>query len=100
MTLANQCRIPVTLKTRMTPPTKMPAVAIEPSVKLRAIATAAIAFIGWTGSGIPKHIPVRMLKMPEKTNVLAREIVPFAARAMAMGRNVPRSPRDPEISET
>jgi hypothetical protein len=41
-----------------------------------------------------------MLKMPEKTNVLAREIVPFAARAMAMGRNVPRSPRDPEISET
>jgi hypothetical protein len=78
----------------------MPAAAIEPFEKLRAMATAAIAFIGWTGSGIPKNRPVSMLKTPEKTNVLARETVPFAARAMAIGRNVPRSPREPEISET
>ena len=81
-------------------PTKIPAAAIVPFEKLRAIATAAMAFIGWTGSGIPKNTPVRILKIPEKINVLARETVPLAASAIAMGRNVPRSPSDPEISET
>lgn len=100
MALDNQRRIPVKLKMRIQPPTKIPAAAIVPFEKLRAIATAAMAFIGWTGRGIPKKTPVKILKIPEKTRVLVREMVPLMANAIAIGRNVPRSPREPEISET
>jgi hypothetical protein len=64
------------------------------------MATAAIAFIGWTGSGTPKNNPVKILAIPEKTRVLEREMVPFTDSAMAMGRNVPRSPSEPDISAT
>ena len=49
------------LKTRIQAPTKIPAAAVSPAVNDLRIATAAIAFIGCTGSGIPKTNPVRML---------------------------------------
>lgn len=100
MALAKRVRRPVTLNRRMKAATKRPAAAMAPLVKVRAMATAAMAFMGWTGRGIPKKTPVRMLKSPEKISVLERETVLLTARAMAMGRNVPRSPREPEISET
>lgn len=100
MTRLNQRSKPVTLPTKRTTATKIPAAAIDPGEKDCAIATAAIAFIGWTGSRMPKKMPVKMLKRPEKIRVLAREMVWFAARASAMGRNVPKSPREPAISET
>lgn len=41
-----------------------------------------------------------MLNRPENIKVLARETVLFEARANAIGRKVPRSPREPAISET
>lgn len=88
------------LPTKRTAATNSPAAAIDPGEKDRAIATAAMAFIGWTGSGMPKKTPVKMLNRPENMRVLARDIVPFEARASAMGRKVPRSPREPAISDT
>lgn len=36
------------------------------------MATAAMAFMGWTGRGMPKRMPVRMLAMPEKTGAVGR----------------------------
>lgn len=47
---------------------------------------------------MPKNSPVKILAIPEKTRVLEREIVPFMDSAMAMGRKVPRSPSEPDIS--
>lgn len=47
---------------------------------------------------MPKNNPVKILAIPEKTRVLEREIVPLMDRAMAMGRKVPRSPSEPDIS--
>lgn len=88
------------LKMKMQMPTKMPAAAMVPLLNERAMATAAMAFIGWTGSGMPKKSPVRMLHTPEKISVLDNETVLLTARAMAIGRKVPKSPREPEISET
>ena len=49
---------------------------------------------------MPKNRPVRILKIPENINVLGRETVLLTVRAITMGRNVPRSPKDPEISDT
>jgi hypothetical protein len=57
-----------------------------------------MAFIGWTGRGIPKVRPVRMLARPEKTNVEGREMELVSVRAIIRGRRVPRSPKDPESS--
>ena len=88
------------LKMKIQIPTKAPAAAIVPLLKDRAIATAAIAFIGCTGRGIPKKRPVKMLKMPENMSVLDKETVSLMAKAIAIGRKVPRSPSEPEISET
>ena len=61
MTLVNQVNIPVKLKNRIQLDTKSPAAATSPAVNDFRIATAAIAFIGCTGSGIPKKAPVKML---------------------------------------
>lgn len=47
---------------------------------------------------MPKKSPVKILAMPEKTRVLDKEMVPFMDSAMAMGRKVPRSPSEPDIS--
>ena len=48
------------------------------------MATAAIAFIGWTGSGTPKTTPVIMLARPEKTSVLDRSMEPVTLRAIIL----------------
>lgn len=61
MTLVNQERSPEMLKKRMQLATKIPAAAVCPAVRDLKIATAAMAFIGCTGSGMPKKAPVRML---------------------------------------
>ena len=44
-------------------------------------------------------MPVRMLARPEKTRVAGSDMAPALARAIRRGRRVPRSPREPEISE-
>lgn len=45
------------------PAVQMPAVAIWETVRwgVSETATAAMDFMGWTGMGIPKRRPVRML---------------------------------------
>ena len=53
--------------------TKIPALAISAWLKSCAKATAAIAFMGCTGKGMPKARPVSMLARPLKTSVLERE---------------------------
>jgi len=72
--LVNHWSRPVMLKTRMQHATKIPAAAVCPAVRDFSIATAAIAFIGCTGSGMPKTMPVRMLNMPVKIKVVGSEI--------------------------
>ncbi len=54
--------------------------------------------MGCTGRGIPNTTPVAMLKKPEKTSVVEREMEPFTASVIMSGSNVPRSPSAPEIS--
>jgi len=61
-------------------------------------AAAAMAFMGWTGRGMAKRQPEAMLARPEKTRVAGTETARWRARAMKMGRRVPRSPKAPEIS--
>ncbi len=78
--------------------TKMPALAISAWLKFWASATAAMAFMGCTGKGMPKARPVSMLASPLKTSVLEREMARIWVRAMRMGRRVPRSPKAPDIS--
>ncbi len=56
-------------------------------------------FIGCTGSGIPKAIPVKIFHKPEKTNVVDNDMELLTARAIISGSRVPRSPSDPEISD-
>jgi len=58
----------------------------------------AMAFMGCTGSGMPKRMPVRMLARPEMNRVEGREMEEVRVRAMRRGRRVPMSPREPEIS--
>lgn len=48
---------------------------------------------------MPKNTPVSMFQIPEKIRVLDNEMDLLTARAIMSGRRVPRSPRDPEISE-
>lgn len=100
ITAENHRRIPVTLNMNMQAPTNSPAAAICGPENVFEIATAAMAFIGCTGSGIPKKRPVRMLNIPENIKVLGREIVLLTVKAMRMGKKVPRSPKAPEISDT
>jgi hypothetical protein len=58
----------------------------------------SFTFMGCTGSGMPKTTPVKILKIPEKTRVVPKEIELLTARAIIKGRRVPRSPKEPEIS--
>jgi len=70
----------------MAPATKRPAEAVSAAVKERAM--EAMAFIGCTGRGMPKRMPVRMLARPEKRRVVGREMLLLAVRAMRRGRRV------------
>ena len=58
----------------------------------------ARTFMGWTGRGMPKMAPVKMLKRPEKMRVEDSEIELRSARAIMSGKNEPRSPTAPDIS--
>jgi hypothetical protein len=98
MILVNHCRSPVTLKKSTAMLTKRPADAVSALVRLRDIATAAMAFIGCTGRGMANTRPVMMLKHPVKMRVVESEIDSVMERAMRRGRRVPRSPREPDIS--
>lgn len=49
---------------------------------------------------MPKATPVNMFQSPENTSVVESEIELLTARAIMSGRRVPRSPSDPEISES
>ena len=62
------------------------------------MATAAMAFIGWTGKGTPNAMPVAIFAMPENTRVVEREMDPVRVSAMSRGSRVPKSPRDPDNS--
>lgn len=94
----NQCISPVMLKKPIAAPTKIPALAISAWLKSCANATAAMAFIGCTGKGMPKARPVSILASPLKTSVLEREMARIWVRAMRIGRRVPMSPKAPDIS--
>ena len=94
----NHCISPVMLRKPMDAATKMPALAVSARLKFWARATAAIAFMGCTGRGMPKTRPVSMLARPLKTRVLDREMLRVWVRAMRMGRRVPMSPKEPDIS--
>jgi hypothetical protein len=89
---------PVTLNTPTKPATTNPAAAFSSSVNFRAMATAAIAFIGCTGSGIPKDTPVNMLAAPVKSSVDGRDIEFVRTSTVNSGSSVPKSPSEPEIS--
>src|SRR4030067_221918 len=81
-----------------TPPMRMPAAAISPGVIPSAIATAAMAFIGCTGIGRRKRKTVTTCHSPAKKKTGAGERPHWAIYPRVSGRNVPRSPREPEIS--
>jgi len=48
--------------------------------------------------GTPKNIPLRRLKSPVNKRVELKSIEFAVARAVMIGRRVPRSPRLPDIS--
>jgi hypothetical protein len=62
------------------------------------MATAAIAFIGCTAIGMEKTNPVMMLNKPAKNSAEAKSNPFVMLIPTRSGRNVPRSPSDPEIS--
>lgn len=89
---------PVTLKKPTNTATTIPAAAFSLRENLRAMATAAMAFIGWTGRGRPKERPVRMLAAPVKSSVEGNDIEFDITSAVMSGSNVPRSPSEPDSS--
>jgi hypothetical protein len=95
--LANPIK-PVMLKIPTKPATTSPAAAFSSSVNLRAIATAAMAFIGCTGSGMPNTTPVKIFAAPVNSSVDGKEIEFASTSAVISGSRVPRSPRDPDSS--
>ena len=97
--LEDQLTKPVTLRTNTTAATVIPAAMFSWMEYLRAMAMAAMAFIGCTGKGIPKRTPVAMFAMPVNTSVLESEIECVKVSAIMRGRRVPRSPRLPDNSE-
>lgn len=78
--------------------TTRPAAAFSSIVNFRAIATAAMAFIGCTGKGMPKATPVSIFAVPVPSKVAGREMDLVITRAVISGRRVPRSPKDPDSS--
>jgi hypothetical protein len=78
--------------------TTRPAAAFSSMVNCRAIATAAIAFIGCTGRGIPNARPVRIFAAPVNSNVEGKDIEFVKTNAVISGNRVPRSPSEPESS--
>jgi len=80
------------LRMRTIADTVIPAALVSRIEKFLATATAAIAFIGWTGSGRPKNTPVAMFARPAKMRVLASEIERVSVSAIMRGSSVPRSP--------
>lgn len=98
-TRCSQCSKPVRLSTNTARETVKPAAAVSSLLNFWLMATAAMAFIGWTGRGTPNTTPVRMFARPEKTSVLARSIELLTLKAIIRGSSVPRSPRLPESSE-
>lgn len=99
ITLVNHLSKPVILNMNTHTATKKPAETVSAMVKCLDIATAAMAFIGWTGSGMPNTTPVRIFHSPENTRVVESDIELLTARAIMSGRRVPKSPKDPDISE-
>jgi hypothetical protein len=89
---------PVILNSPTNPATTSPAAAFSSSVNLRAIATAAMAFMGCTGSGSPNATPVKMFAAPVKSKVDGNEIEFVSTNAVISGRSVPKSPSEPESS--
>lgn len=98
VTLLAQLIRPTRLKMPTIVATTIPAAAFSSSVNFLAMATAAIAFMGWTGRGIPNVMPVKILAAPVKSRVDGSEIEFVSTRAVMSGRSVPRSPREPESS--
>jgi hypothetical protein len=89
---------PVALNNPTKAATTRPAAAFSSSVNLRAIATAAIAFMGCTGKGIPKATPVMILAAPVNSNVDGSDIEFVRTSAVMSGSSVPKSPKEPDSS--
>ena len=81
MTFVNHSSRPEMLNTKMQTETKMPAASVSPAVSDLSRATAAMAFIGWTGNGIPKNAPVRnVVDTGEDQSRSQRELRAFGQR--------------------
>ena len=93
-----QLMSPVMLNNPTKAATISPAAAFSSSVNFRAMATAAIAFMGCTGNGIPNTMPVSILAAPVKSKVDGNEIEFVMTKAVISGSRVPRSPSEPESS--
>ena len=78
--------------------TTIPAAAFSSIVNFLAMATAAIAFIGCTGKGLPNENPVSIFAAPVKRSVAGSEIDLVITRAVMSGSRVPKSPSDPDSS--
>jgi hypothetical protein len=57
-------------------------------------------FIGCTHIGTSQKKPVTIFEIPPKNKAGAREIALSEDNATRRGRSVPRSPSDPDISES
>lgn len=69
-------------------------------MKARILDLEGQTFIGCTGRGIPNTTPVTMFHRPENTKVVESDIELLIASAIIKGRRVPRSPSEPEISDS
>ena len=80
--------------------TNIPAAMISGTFNpgFSARATAAIVFIGCTGIGTSNKKPLNTLYTPVKSKVVPRSNPTTLVSPINRGKNVPRSPNDPDIS--
>ena len=79
--------------------TNAPAATIWDTVTASSeSATAAMVFMGCTGIGTSKQIAVTRLYTPVTMSVVPTSRPDSTVKPTSKGRNVPRSPRDPEAS--
>jgi len=89
---------PVTPRMRIIKLVQTPAARICPRGSCSEIATVAMAFMGCTAMGMEKAIPVRMLNRPAKNRAEVKSNPLVMLIPISSGRNVPKSPSEPEIS--
>ena len=89
----------VTASAIIIPPTSTPDADTSSLFMFWARATAAMLFMGWTGMGTSHARPARKLDRPAKNRAGGKEMASMRARAIVNGMKVPRSPKEPLISD-